>query len=110
MAGSCNIFCCAAEFHVCNDFSYKSSSVWADYMRAQGSVGFCVCEEFYHSVGITCAASAAIYQKESEAEPEKHEVDDHHEHDVSESVEDMASEGGHVEEDSPEEGDETEQK
>ena len=52
----------------------------------------------------------SIEQEELEAEPEKHEVDDHHEHDVSESVEDMASEGGHVEEDSPEEGDETEQK
>jgi hypothetical protein len=30
---------------------------------------------------------------------EKHEVDDHHEHDVRESQEDMASEGGHIEED-----------
>ena len=52
----------------------------------------------------------SIEQEELEVEPEKHEVDDHHEHDVSESVEDMASEGGHVEEEASEEADETEQK
>ena len=42
------------------------------------------------------------YTEKPEEEPEKHEVDDHHEHDLSESIEDMASEGGHIEEDTPE--------
>ena len=36
-----------------------------------------------------------------EEEPERHDVDDLHEHGLSESVEDMASEGGHIEEDTP---------
>ncbi len=36
-----------------------------------------------------------------EEEHERHDVDDHHEHGLSESVEDMASEGGHIEEDTP---------
>lgn len=40
-------------------------------------------------------------QEEYEEEPERHEIDDHHEHDIAESVEDMASEGGHIEEDTP---------
>lgn len=36
-----------------------------------------------------------------EEEYERHDVEDHHEHGLSESVEDMASEGGHIEEDTP---------
>ena len=36
-----------------------------------------------------------------EEEPERYDVEDLHEHGLSESVEDMASEGGHIEEDTP---------
>ncbi len=45
--------------------------------------------------------TAEPVQEEYEEEPERHEIDDHHEHDIAESVEDMASEGGHIEEDTP---------
>jgi hypothetical protein len=40
-------------------------------------------------------------EEETEEVHEKHETDDRHEHGVHESVKDMASEGGHIEEDTP---------
>lgn len=45
-------------------------------------------------------ASDSEYSEDDE-EQERHDIDDHHEHGLTESVEDMASEGGHIEEDTP---------
>ena len=45
-------------------------------------------------------ASDSEYSEDDE-EQERHDIDDHHEHGLTESVEDMASEGGHIEEDRP---------
>lgn len=49
----------------------------------------------------SAAEEAGTEHVSDEEEHERHDIEDHHEHGLSESVEDMASEGGHIEEDTP---------
>ena len=56
----------------------------------------------FFAVALSITASFGYVKYVEKKNQERHDFDDHHDHGLSESAEDMASEGGHIEEDTPE--------